>query len=199
MMKPSAIGHSYDRIAARWLGGHLADNGLKAHGLALGFGPGKGSALDLGCGCHPRFRDLLEAKGYEVEGVDLSVEMIALARQQRPHGIFYQADICEWMPGKCYDFITAWDSLWHVPLERAEAVLRKWLMALSPGGVMIWTTGGVEGPEEFQNEDMGVPVYYSAPGLPGTLRIILECGCRIRHLEYDQWPERHVVLVAQKS
>ena len=125
--------------------------------------------------------------------------MIALAKTRHPHVTFHHADVCEWVPAKPYDFISAWDSIWHVPLDRSESVLRKLCGALNPGGVFIWTTAGLDGPEEKRDSSMGPPVYYSVPGIPNTLRTIAEAGCVCRHLEYDQLPEKHVFLIVQKA
>jgi hypothetical protein len=85
-----------------------------------------------------------------------------------------------------------------VPLDRSEAVLRKLCDALAPGGVFIWTTAGLDGPEEKQDASMGSPLYYSVSGIPRTLQIVEQSGCVCRHLEYDQLPEKHVFLIAQK-
>ena len=63
---------------------------------------------------------------------------------------FHFADICIWEFPKHYDFISAWDSIWHVQLQQQLDVLRKMLSGLAPGGVLIFTTGGVESPEEIQ-------------------------------------------------
>lgn len=197
-MEPADIARSYDAIAHRWLEPHLATNGILQHERALQFRPGGGRALDVGCGCNERFPRLFESRGYEVEGLDLSAEMIALARQRNPTGRYLHADVCEWLPSVQYDFITAWDSIWHVPLDRSERVLRTLLGALNPDGVMIWTTGGVDGPEEKVDASMGPPVYYGVPGIPAILAIVNETGCVCRHLEYDQHPESHVYLIAQK-
>ncbi len=103
------------------------------------------------------------------------------------------------MPAKPYDFITAWDSIWHVPLERHESVLRRLCGALTAKGVFIWTTGGLDGPEEKRDASMGPPVYYSVLGIPQTLQTIADAGCICRHLEYDQFPESHVFFIAQKA
>ena len=119
-MSPLEIAKSYDSIAQRWLEPHLATNGIRQHEQALKFRSGGGLALDVGCGCNDRFRRLLEAQGYHVEGLDFSEQMIALAKAGDPHGTFHHADICEWVPAAQYDFITAWDSIWHVPLDRHE-------------------------------------------------------------------------------
>ena len=198
-MQPSEIAESYDSIAHQWLEPHLETNGICQHELALRFRPGGGTALDVGSGCSGRFIRLLESRGYAVEGLDVSAQMIALAKTRHPHVTFHHADVCEWVPAKQYDFISAWDSIWHVPLDRSESVLRKLCGALTPGGVFIWTTAGLDAPEEKRDSSMGPPVYYSVPGLPNTLRTITEAGCICRHLEYDQLPEKHVFLIVQEA
>jgi 2-polyprenyl-3-methyl-5-hydroxy-6-metoxy-1,4-benzoquinol methylase len=197
-MRPAEIAASYDAIAHQWLEPHLDLNGIRQHEHALKFRDAPGSALDVGCGCNGRFIRLLAGAGYRVEGLDVSAEMIALTRTRNPQATFHHADVCEWSPAKRYDFITAWDSIWHVPLDRSEAVLRKLCGALNPGGVFIWTTGGLDGPEEKRDSSMGPPVYYSVLGIPKTLQTLAEEGCICRHLEYDQLPEKHLFLIAQK-
>lgn len=65
--------------------------------------------------------------------------------------------------------------------------------------MFIWTIGGLDEPEVKRDASMGPPLYYSALGIPKTLQTIAEAGCVCRHLEYDQWPEKHVFLIAQKA
>ena len=198
-MQPTDTAKSYDSIAHQWLEPHLTTNGIRQHEQALRFRSRGGLALDVGCGCSGRFLRLLENHEYEVEGLDVSAQMIALAKTRNPKTTFYHADVCEWMPTKQYDFITAWDSIWHVPFECSESVIRKLCGALTPGGVLIWTMGGLDGPEEKQDSSMGPPIYYSVLGIPKTLQTISEAGCVCRHLEYDQMPEKHVFIIAQKA
>lgn len=197
-MQPAEIAHSYDSIAHQWLEPFLETNGIPQHEHALQFRPPGGMALDVGSGCNGRFIRLLETNGYQVEGLDLSPQMIALAKTRNPNVLFHQADVCDWIPPHQYDFITAWDSIWHVPLDQSTAVLQKLCSALNPGGVFIWTTGGLDAPEEKRDSSLGPPLYYSTLGIPKTLQTISETGCLCRHLEYDQWPEKHVFLIAQK-
>ena len=181
-MQPAEIADSYDSIAHQWLEPHLITNGIRQHEHALKFRMRGGLALDVGCGCNGRFVRLLESRGYEVEGLDVSAQMIALAKTQSPHATFYHADVCEWMPTRQYDFITAWDSIWHVPLDRSESVLRRLCSALTTGGVFIWTAGGLDSPEEKRDSAMGPPVYYSVLGISKTLQTISDAGCVCRHL-----------------
>ena len=124
--------------------------------------------------------------------------MIELARRRHPRVTLYHADICEWeFPGQ-YVFISAWDSIWHIPLNEHERVLGKICAGLCPGGVFIFTTGGVDTPSETRDAAMGVPMYHSAPGISRTLELLFKSGCACRHLEHDQHPSPHVYIIAQK-
>lgn len=199
-MTPAKTGHSYDQIADLWNGGGFnRENGITAHKRALSFltRPG-GHAIDLGCGCSGRFIDLLSSHGFAVEGLDVSARMIELARARHPRTTFHHADVCMWAFTRRYDFITGWDSLWHLPLAAQEPVMRNILGALAPGGVFIFTTAGLDRPDEKTDSSMGPPVYYGVPGIPGILALIAEGGCVCRHLEYDQWPEKHLVVIVQR-
>ncbi len=210
-MTPEQTGRSYDQIADVWNGKTFnRRNGITAHERALAFiDDSRGDhgdlvgkprrAIDLGCGCSGRFVDLLLARGFDVEGLDVSARMIELARARHPDVTFHHADICEWVFPHSYDFITGWDSLWHLPLAQQEPVMRKILAALTPGGVFIFTTGGLDRADEKTDAAMGPTVYYSVLGIPRTLALIADCGCVCRHLEYDQWPEKHLVVIVQKA
>lgn len=198
-MDADDIGKGYDQIADVWRSDKFDNrNGIEQHKRAMAFVKHKGRALDIGCGCNGRFIDLLQGNGFSVEGVDISERMITLARERNPEVTFYHVDICEWQfPGR-YDFVTAWDSIWHLPLAEQEPVLKKILSGLNNAGVCIFTTGGVDSPEEKTDSVMGPLMYYSVPGIPRILEVIAESGCVCRHLEYDQYPELHLYIIAQR-
>lgn len=199
-MTPDQIAATYDEFAEHWDSpGFNRDNGIPQHERALQFLPRTGVALDVGCGSSGRFVDLLLERGFAVEGLDISERMLARARRRHPGVIFHHADICTWRLPRDYDFITAWDSIWHVPLDRQLDVLRKLLAGLAPDGVMIFTTGGLEVPGEVTNPCLGKPLYHAAPGIPAILRTLDAAGCTCRHLEYDQYPEKHVFIIAQRA
>ena|SRR5579862_3660913 len=198
-MQPNEIGNSYDAIAHKWQEPHIATNGIFQLERAIQFAKTRGHALDIGCGSSGRFFDLLLKHGFQVEGIDVSQKMVALARQRHPHVSIHQADICTWTLPRKYDFISAWDSIWHLPLREQEPVLRKICAALSPNGVFIFTTGGLDAPGEKSDSCMGPPMYYSVLGIPKTQEVLAQSGCVCRHLEYDQYPEQHLYVIAQKT
>lgn len=201
-MSPGRVAESYDRIADRWCAAHFnMKNGIEAHRKALDFldkSNRQRAALDVGCGASGRLIELMNEAGLAAEGLDLSAKMLARARDRHPDVTFHHADICQWIPPHPYTFISAWDSLWHTPLEQQTRILARLLNALEPGGVMILTSGGLHQPGETRDEAMGVPMYHAAPGIPALMDTIERTHCVCRHLEYDQWPELHIFVIAQK-
>lgn len=198
-MNPHETAQSYNHLAAHWDGEKFnRQNGLAQHRRAIRFAESKGTAIDIGCGSSGRIIDLLLSEGYEVEGLDISPEMLRLAKQRHPDQIFYHADICEWTFPKQYDFISAWDSIWHAPLSYHEPILRKLCDGLNPGGILIFTSGGLDAPDEATNPCLGQALYHAALGIPALLELIPKCDCVCRHLEYDQYPEKHLYLIVQK-
>jgi SAM-dependent methyltransferase len=195
-MTPEQVAASYDQIAEMFF--DLSTYGFAQIERAVGFVPNRDWALDVGCGAG-RCLELLARHGFHSDGIDLSTAMIALARERQPKVRLFHADICYWELSRSYDLIVAWDSVWHVPLGQQEAVLKKLCRGLSPGGVLVFTTGGTDAPSEKQNACMGPPMYHAALGITKTLQVLAESGCACRHLEYDQYPEDHVYLIAQKT
>jgi SAM-dependent methyltransferase len=199
-MKPKDVAASYDRLAPIWNDSSFnRRNGIAQHERALALLGRTGVALDVGCGSSGRFIDLLVAHGFDVEGLDLSAEMLRLARERHPAVRFHHADILDWQPERSYDFITAWDSIWHVPLAAQRDLLVRLCAMLAPDGVLIFTAGGLDAPGETNDPCSGEPMYHATLGIPELLRTILAAGCSLRHLQYDQWPESHVYLVVQHS
>ena len=198
-MKPSDIERAYDRIADRWVSDDFPrTNGIAAHERAIALVEHKHRALDIGCGCNGRFIELLMTHGFDVDALDVSSRMVELAKRQNPAVAFHHADICEWDFPTRYDLISAWDSVWHIPLQDQERVLKKILAHLTAKGVYIFTTGGLDEPGEKIDSYMGPQMYYSTLGIPRTLEVIAEAGCVCRHLEYDGYPESHVCLIVQR-
>lgn len=199
-MKPVDIARTYDRLADHWAGPQFpSDNGLAAHRRALAFMRGRGHALDVGCGSSGRIVQLLLDSELAVDAVDVSPRMIQLAAARHPTVSFTCADICTWQLPRQYDFITAWDSIWHVPLRDHAAVMEKLLAALRPGGVCLFTMGGLDAPAEKTDAAMGHPAYYSTLGINGIMDLVTRNQCVLRHFEFDQHPESHVYVVVQRK
>ncbi len=203
-MNQQETARSYDALAGHWNGDKFCrKNGIEPHRRAIRFSGKSGPAIDIGCGSSGRIIDLLQSSGFEAEGLDISEEMLRHARARHPGVLFHHADIVSWEFPRKYQFISAWDSVWHVPLEHQEPVLRKLCDGLAGQGVLIYTTGGIDEPGEVSNPFMGQPLYHAALGIPRILEIIGEMDCVCRHLEYDEADKddvgRHLYLIIQKA
>ena len=199
-MKSSETAKAYDQITHLWEDEAFnRNNGIEQHKRAITFVKNRGDALDVGCGCTGRFIDLLSNEGFVPAGVDISRRMIDLAKLRHPKIRFYQEDICEWELPEKYEFISAWDSIWHVPLDQQETVLTKLVAGLNVGGVLIFSCGGTDEPDEHIDDYMGPDVYYSSLGINGVLRLMMNSECHVRHVEYDQYPELHTYFIVQKD
>lgn len=198
-MNPIDTAKAYNKITHLWDSKQFnQENGMQQHIRAIQFLKERGYALDVGCGCTGRFIDFLLDQGFTPEGVDVSEKMTQLARKRHPNITIHNEDICEWSPPQQYDFITAWDSIWHIPLEQQRKVITKLVSALNDNGILIFSCGGTEIAGEHVDDFMGPEVYYSTLGVNGFLEVLISLGCICRHFEYDQYPELHSYFIVQK-
>jgi SAM-dependent methyltransferase len=199
IMEPQQTGARYDKLARWWQTAHQSSAyGITALEQAIKFVATRQYALDVGCGSSGRFISTFVKHGFQAEGVDISSEMINCARRLQPDVMFYTADIAQWLPPKPYSLITAWDSTFHLPLSMQEPVLQKLSRALAPNGVLLFTCGGGHTNGEVTGSFGGQDFAYSTLGVNAFLQILHEQGCTCRQLEYDQYPENHVYIIAQK-
>lgn len=93
--------------------------------------------LEIGCG-PGTFARALAARSNHVLGIDLSPEMIRVAREKSKHIAnleFQVGDICDWEPDpEEFDCIASIATLHHLPFRE---VLLKMKAALKPGGVLL--------------------------------------------------------------
>ena len=196
-MDPIILGAKYDNIARWWQSQHNdSEYGVAQFEKALGFCSGGGSALDIGCGAGGRFIRILQNKNYSVTGLDVSAEMIKLAQQNHPQHNFIHGDICAWASDATFDFIVAWDSLFHLPFNMQKPVLKKLCQYLKPQGVLIYSFGDDYGEhtDQWHNDTF----YYSTIGIRENCQLLLNMGLSIMHFELDQRPEKHVYIIAKK-
>ena len=122
--------------------------------------------LDLGCGTGVPTAGMLAETGLEVVGIDVSTEMLALARRNVPAGRFVAMDLMELDDslGR-FDAVCAFFSLLMVRREDIPRVLRRVRAVLNPGGVVA--IGMVEGdfdyaPLPFLGQQVSVTAYPQA-------------------------------------
>lgn len=132
----SAIEKDFDRLALLdedgWTHNNHYHNFLLRHLTA-----NCSKALDIGCGTGAFSRRLAE-RAQHVVGLDLSTEMIRVARSRSPHvqNLEYRCvDIMAWdLPAESFDCIATIATLHHLP---SREVLSKLRDGLKPGGVLL--------------------------------------------------------------
>jgi SAM-dependent methyltransferase len=100
--------------------------------------PGPRSLLDVACGTGQHLRFLRER--YEVEGVELSPEMIAIARTHLPGVPLRVADMRSLDLGRTFDAVTCLFSSIGYMIEPAELreTVRRFAAHLAPEGVLVF-------------------------------------------------------------
>jgi SAM-dependent methyltransferase len=110
------------------------------HRLLRHLQPATGSTvLDAGCG-RGKYSQLLAAKGYDVTGIDISPESIAIAEQTASQNLhFYQHDIRLPFRINYYDYaFSLFTSFGYFKSEREHYnAIRTIANALKPGGVLV--------------------------------------------------------------
>jgi len=196
-MQPAILGEKYDKIALWWHDRHFnSDYGISQFEKALGFCSKNENALDVGCGAGGRFIHILKNQGTSVTGIDVSKEMVKLAKRNHPDEQFFLADICSWETDLKFDFIYAWDSIFHLPMKMQKPVLNKLCSLLNKGGVLFYTLGNAIG--EDTDEWLNDVFYYSSIGINENIQLLMKNELTLLHMELDQYPERHVYIIAQK-
>ncbi len=198
-MEPLQTAAAYDRIAAWWRDQHATSvYGLAALRRVLVLSPKTGRAIDIGCGSEGRFIRAFREAGFEASGIDASAEMIRLIEERHPWAEFETVDVCDWQPRGTYELITAWDSTFHLPLDQQEPVLATLCQALAPEGVLLFTCGAAAEAGEVSGSFAGEEFEYSTLGIPRYLELLHAHGCLVVHVELDQYPETHTVIIARK-
>jgi SAM-dependent methyltransferase len=160
----------YDRTAAMYaerFHGHLDDKPLD-RAMLTGFAGlvNRGVVADIGCGTGATSRMLADA-GLDVAGIDLSPNMIAVARRLNPDLRFHVGSMTslDFDDGHL-DGICAWYSVIHIPDDQLPQVFSEFRRVLRPGGWLLMAFQVGEQPREFKQafgEQVSLTFYRRQP------------------------------------
>jgi len=136
--------------------------------------------LEIGCGAG-RMTRALAAVFHEVHAVDISSEMIALAKRNLSglrNVVLYKnngADLFE-LPSRCYDFAFSFIVFQHIPVFGViESYVREVYRCLKPGAVFKFQVQGASGIESAGDDTwVGVPV-----SLADAQALAARCGFQL--------------------
>lgn len=108
----------------------------------LGLAPGRGAALDFGCGVG-RLSAALAGHFTEVTGVDIAPTMLAEARRLDRSGgrcrfVLNESDDLAFVPDGSVDLVYSSLVLQHMPPRLAERYLREFVRVLADDGVAVF-------------------------------------------------------------
>lgn len=156
---------SYDRLASAYAESRVGETHPELEWLLTRLDDGS-SVLDIGCGAGvPVTRSL--AKKFAVTGVDVSREMLRLARANVPNASFVRSDITSVeFDESSFDAVVAFFSLFHIPREDHARLFRRIRDWLKPGGYLMCTLSLDSETGYTQDDFFGAKMYWSNYGLP---------------------------------
>ncbi|AFU06259.1 putative methyltransferase [Nocardia brasiliensis ATCC 700358] len=141
---------SYDEMAelyTEFAKNHLAGKPFDRAILGVFAELVRGPVADIGCG-PGRLTTHLAGLGVDVRGIDLSPEMIRIARRQYPQLSFEVGSMERLaLADNSLGGILAWYSLIHLPPERVPGVLNEFYRVLEPEGHALLAFQAFDGTE----------------------------------------------------
>ena len=161
----------------------------------------KGSqVLDVGCGSGFVAGKLAES-GMEVSGIDISRNMLKLARTSVKSAKFYRMDMRKIkFTSDTFDGITCIYSIIHVPRDEHLKILKSFQRILRPGGILLVCFGVTEheGTEEWTG--WMSRMFWSSFDRGTNMRLVERAGLRLvwgRTLK--ETDGAHLFVLARKS
>lgn len=154
--------------------------------------------LDLGCGTGKPMAARVLAAGHYLTGIDLSAEMIRIAKANYPDATWCVGDICEWSEPDSYDVIFSWDGVFHLSPDEQRRVLPGIANGLRSGGRLMMTIGDRE--SEITGQVYGEPVYHGSLSHSEYRSLLQSCGLsNVTIFDQRTFDADRILLWAEKA
>ncbi|MDD4983476.1 MAG: methyltransferase domain-containing protein [Candidatus ainarchaeum sp.] len=203
--KSKAVAQVYDKIAKPYAKEFSRPSDYIDNFLA--YVPKKGKILDIGCG--PGFDSAyFNSKGFQVVGVDLSKEMLVLAKKKCPKGEFICEDFRKiTFPSNSFDGIFASCSLIHIPKKDVLPALKLFYKILKKDSVIYIALQGGKPEEIFLTEPLkpDEKVFLNVMELNEIIGLLDKAGFSIvekytrKPVSKAEWNFEHLFVIAKKK
>lgn len=151
-----SIASSYNKIAQEYVGQHGYGNQLSIPSLKkfLKYLPDHPKVLDVGCGGGQDAK-FLTTNGCDVKGIDISGEMIKIAKKMAPGIDFDVGDVMNFPIGVKYDGVWCCRVFHHIAISEQADFLNKLHALLTPKGVLYITVAVSDEDEDYEANDSG--------------------------------------------
>lgn len=191
---------SYNKIASTWDLNRKKSN-LNPYIIKFANLVKKGHILDVGCGAGEPVSSYLSKEGFRVTGIDISSEMIKLARLKNiPNVNFLERDFLTFSSNIKYDGIIAYDSLFHIDISKQDYIYYNLRKLIKPGGFIMFTHGMNYG--EVSSKMYDEEFYYSALDLKEIKSLLKDNNFEIVDLVknyQDKNDSRDLILIARNN
>ena len=178
--KSEIVRRGYDRIAKRY---HKQRDVYKSNALLRKFSklvPKGSKVIDLGCGAGVPVAKFLANKGYKVVGIDFAEGMVKLAKKNVPEARFIKIDITKMKFGhNSFDGAVSFYALIHISREKHSEIYKSLHLILKPGSIILVNAGGSKAREYYEEDYLGVKMFWSFYGPKKCLSIIKNAGFSI--------------------
>lgn len=145
--------------------------------------------LDVGCG-NGKDCKYISQKGFDINGIDLSVGMLSIAKEKVPNGKFEVMDMTDiTYPDDSYDGIISNCSLFHIPTEELPKTLESFRKILKPNGKLLLILQ--DGNGEMMVEEPyrpGVHIYMNYFSASQIQELLRQYGFEIGYLSKEESP-----------
>ena len=161
---------------------------------------GGSNVLDAGCGAGYASRFLVR-RGFEVTGIDISKQMLTLAKAKVPGATFLKMDMRKMhLPRGSFDGVVCLYAIIHIPRRSHQRILNRFNSLLRRGGILLILTGwddyvGVE--EDYLVR--GTRMYWSYFDRETNLRMIKQANFEVIWAKEDRKHDgTHFFVLAKK-
>ncbi len=161
--------------------------------------PQGAKVLDAGCGPGIPISEYLDKAGFEVIGIDISKNMLSIARENVPGATFKQMNMVSLdFPPESFDGAISCYAIIHNPMETHADIFASFHKILKTGGILLVSVASWEW-EEFADY-LGVDMFWSHHSPSMSESIIKESGFDIKFgRDVKDGGEQHYWVLAKKS